>query len=203
MSFIFALTLFVGLNNSSAHAKYMGHYQMPTELRGTWYFKEGGMFWQKAKITKNRYYQHKGTTGPDVENIVGKTKEPGNNGEPIYVQKFNTHGDKFIDGPAYTLTKGDSKRFSFYWLSRKRTHGKRILRSAMISFNGGEQSDFPVNPNNVYAKVNPKRFFETINEQGFALTRNKVLPKNLKPHKTHNYNYVYKHPNKYKDIEIS
>ncbi|TPR40451.1 hypothetical protein [Apilactobacillus micheneri] len=115
---MFALTLFIGLNNNSANAQYKGHHETPTELRGTWYSwdKYNHKFY-KMRITKY-------SAGP-----INNHNHKNHNYYYLYVSKAS----KGYGGINYDLNSKVSSGVagasdgSATWLSHKKVHGKRVL----------------------------------------------------------------------------
>ncbi|TPR19573.1 hypothetical protein DY138_02710 [Apilactobacillus timberlakei] len=127
-SLFLALTLFLVISNRTTYAKYKGHYETPTELRGNWYESGQNNYgdWQTYHmyIGKKAVYQD-GMKLYDVHN------HKMNNAYMLYVQKINKKDMDFA-GNTYVLNgklvpyKTESP---YVWLSKKRIHGKRVLKS--------------------------------------------------------------------------
>ncbi|MFC6206736.1 hypothetical protein [Levilactobacillus tongjiangensis] len=116
---LLALGLLIGPGSSvTAHAKYKGHSQTPTELRGTWYQYQGHHKWTKIKITKYKViYNGK---------ALYSTKKKGS--QRLFVKKYK----KGNGGVNYLLNgkyKYGYQTMGNFWLSKKKVHGKRIMKS--------------------------------------------------------------------------
>ncbi|WP_105956806.1 hypothetical protein [Apilactobacillus quenuiae] len=127
-SLLLALTLFLVVSNISTYAKYKGHYETPTELRGNWYESGQNNYgdWQTYHmyIGKKAVYQ-------DGMKLYDINDHKMNSAFMLYVQKINKKDMDFA-GNTYVLNgklvpyKDESP---YVWLSKNRIHGKRVLKS--------------------------------------------------------------------------
>ncbi|UQS84798.1 hypothetical protein MOO46_06010 [Apilactobacillus apisilvae] len=124
ISILFALLLFFGINVNSAQAKYKGHHQTPTELRGNWYA------WNKHTKKFDHMHIYKYSVYFNQKRLYAK-----NNKSYMYVIKHKKGSSKYgkqhgFGGTNYTFyrsfTMGDAKA---YWLSHRKIHGRRVLKT--------------------------------------------------------------------------
>ena len=111
---------------STAHAKYVGHYATPTEIRGTWYQYTGENKFFVVKITKHAIY--------DSGKILYSTSKTGY--RRLFVKKYTKNsGDSFGirgSGTSYILNghyKYDYQTVGQYWLSKTKVAGHRVLKN--------------------------------------------------------------------------
>lgn len=124
ISILFALLLFFSAGVNLVHAKYKGHHQTPTELRGNWYA------WDKHKKKFNHMHIYKYSIYLNQKKLYVKHHK-----SYMYVIRHkkgssrygNQHG---FGGTNYTFRKsftmGDAKA---YWLSRRKVNGRRVLKT--------------------------------------------------------------------------
>lgn len=111
---------------STAHAKYVGHYATPTEIRGTWYQYKGKNKFNVIKITKHSFY-YKGK-------LLYSSKKSGAN--KLFVKEYTKNsGDTFGirgSGISYILNghyQYDYQTIGQFWLSKSKVAGHRVLKN--------------------------------------------------------------------------
>ncbi|MCP9615575.1 hypothetical protein [Levilactobacillus brevis] len=119
--FVVGLGVCIGLSlfgvPSTAHAKYVGHYSTPTEIRGTWYQYRGKNKFNVIKISKHSFY-YKGK-------LLYSSKKSGAN--KLYVE-----ADKSSSNSVYLLNghyKYEYQTFGSFWLSKSKVAGHRVLKN--------------------------------------------------------------------------
>lgn len=123
--FIVGLSICAGLVvlgiPSTAHAKYVGHYATPTEIRGTWYQYRGSNKFYVVRITKHAVYYH-GVL------LYSSTKSGANR---LFVKKLSKKVTTGF-GTVYLLNghyKYETQTVGEFWLSRSKVSGHRVLKN--------------------------------------------------------------------------
>lgn len=110
------LVIIGSANLTKVQAKYVGHNDTPTELRGNWYQYEGNNKWTHVKITKHAYIINGKT-------ICGSNKK---GVKKLYVTQSQEQGGKVYN---FNKFKFHYQEVGVNWLSKRKIHGKRVMKS--------------------------------------------------------------------------
>lgn len=108
----------MNLSCSQVHAKYKGHYETPTELRGNWYQWVGDDVDQfdHYKINKHSVYLN--------GYLLYSKHHHKNDTYYMYIKNYKKLGHN-----TYDFSSKYKEHQSFYWLSRKSIKGMRVLKN--------------------------------------------------------------------------